>query len=675
MAPTRSPFDVKLSETESTDLAAWLSDEIQYALDARNRVIAPGGDVDRFWWRYEQGTRGAGSLPWPDAADLGSFIPPEKVDALRARMMKTIFVEPVWVVEGWGKDAPRAPFVEEFHQWKLEEERLQQWMGKTLHNALVEGTGILECSERAEKRVSLKRASVEAVTGEDGSVLLDENGQPTPRMGDDGRYVVASSEEVPVVDAMIRDTSLVRKGPQYRLLSLRDFLFLPGHAKDQSELFGYAKRFFRRLPELQAREKEGVYSNVDALGTQSEREATQDELRAGTTIAPQRDDTVEKELWEVLFLKDLDGDGIEEWYVATVSIIHRTLLRVQHDDLGMPRYFAFTPFPRTNSVYGYSFTQKLESLADEHAAIRNMAADRSTLATSAPIKRVQGALWNPDEQPWGPRAVIDVRDPEELQAFVIPDVPVSVVNREQGILDAAERLSGLNDVALGQNPRTSRTLGEVQLVTEQSFVRMEESLRYCQETLEELFKVRHELWCRALEEEPEEAPARVERILAVRGLQLEDQRFTAQLLRGNFRGKPRGNVETADVNALRGDYNGFIQAIGMLMQMFPPIAQMIMANPEAIRALLEHGLRVYRVPDRQAFLGTPDQQAQMMMQPQMPGAMPGAPGAPPAPPMAGAGPAGMPAPGASTSVAPNPIEQLIAELGGPGGQGMPPTMS
>jgi hypothetical protein len=304
-----------------------------------------------------------------------------------------------------------------------------------------------------------------------------------------------------------------------------------------------------------------------------------------------------------------------------------------------------------------------------------MIADRSAVATNVPLKRVQGALWDPQAQPWGPRAVIDVRDPNEIQPFQVPDVPNSTVNREQNVMSAAERLSGINDVALGVNPQEQRTLGEVQLVTEQSAVRMEECVRYLQETMEELFQVRHEYWIRALEDDPAAAlaPQGVQRALDARGVgdMVQGGRFTADLLRGNFHGKPRGSVETANLVQLRADFNGFLQALGGLMKMFPPLQQLLSA-PEAVRALWEQCLRVYRVPDRQAFLPPPEILMQML-QPQPPPPPPGAPppgppGAPPpGPPQGGPPPPGGPPMGAPPPGAPMPPPQ-----GGP--PGMPPGM-
>ena len=673
-ARRRAAFEVDLDDEKVKALASWLTDEIELARQARSAIVQPGGDIDYWQWLYEQGRRHPSQLPWPGAADLSTFLVTEKVDALRARFVKTIFVEPVWIVEGWGESASKAPAVEEFHQWKVEEERLQATLGKVFHQALIEGTGVLEVTERVEPRISRKTVSAKVQTAEDGSMLLDGKGKPQPIYGEDGRFQPPASGDEPQADVLVTEHGVVRRGPSYRLVSLRDFLVLPGHAADASEVWGYAKRFWRRIPELEAREQEGFYQHVDQLSSTSDRTMNTQALERGQTIAPQNDTTVEKELWECLVLCDLDDDGLEEWYVVTLSTVSRVILRIQHDDVGAARFRLFTPFPRSNSLYGYSFTGKLASLAEEHMALRNMIADRSAVATNVPLKRVQGALWDPQAQPWGPRAVIDVRDPNEIQPFQVPDVPASTINREQNVMAAAERVSGINDVALGVNPQEDRTLGEVQLVTEQSAVRMEECVRYLQETMEELFQVRHEYWLRALEDDPAAAlaPYGVMQTLASRGVdQLVPQgRFTADLLRGNFHGKPRGSVETANMVQLRADFNGFLQALGGLMKMFPALQQLL-STPEAVRALWEQCLRVYRVPDRQAFLPPPEILMQMLQPPPPPGPPPGQPGAGAPPP----GPPGMP-PGAPPpqGMPPGPPPGMPPGMPPPGMGGPPPGM-
>jgi hypothetical protein len=118
----RSPFDVKLTDDARKKLAVWLHGEIQSAIDAR--AVAER-ECDYYHLLYEQGrTRQASAAPWPGAADLTSYLGTQNVDSLHARLMKTVWVEPVFSVEGWGQAAPNAPFVEEFTQWKAEEGRL-----------------------------------------------------------------------------------------------------------------------------------------------------------------------------------------------------------------------------------------------------------------------------------------------------------------------------------------------------------------------------------------------------------------------------------------------------------------------------------------------------------------------------------------------------------------------
>ena len=109
------PFDVSLKGDERLDLMRFLCDAVQEAKTTRS---TPEQDVE-YWHRlYRQDlTRIGKSAPWADAADLTSYICSEKVDALRSRVMKTIFVEPMFTVEGYGGAATQyAPVVEAFHQ-------------------------------------------------------------------------------------------------------------------------------------------------------------------------------------------------------------------------------------------------------------------------------------------------------------------------------------------------------------------------------------------------------------------------------------------------------------------------------------------------------------------------------------------------------------------------------
>lgn len=673
-------YDVKLNDEQKTQLANFLHDEITRAVSARATIIEPGGDLDYWHALYNISKRNSRELPFPGAADLGTWIISEKVDATRARFVKTIFVDPVWTVEGWGAAAERAPLVEEFHQWKVEDERLQSILQRVFELALIEGTGVLECSEAIDMIKQRSTLLVKPRTAEDGTLLLDKDGQPELERDERGQLVEATDPDVEgAVETEVDTYKLVGTGPQYRVISLRDFLVLPGHAQDRSEVWGYAKRFWRRMPELERRATQGIYdpAAVARLAQVSDRESqplAAPVALTGQQIAPQdRRDTIEKELWEVQLRSDLDGDGAEEWYVVTFSVIHRECLRVKYDDLNLPRFHLFAPKPNPLSVYGRSLVDKLSSLGEEHMGVRNATADRSNLINNAPIKRLASSPWDPDEEPWGPGAVITVNDPNDVQPVSIPDVPASMLQREDRLVAAAERMSGLNDVSLGATPDQSRTLGEVQMVTEQSFVRIEEDIKNIQETLEDLFAVRHELWRRAAAQAPLEPSEKMIEELALRGIDLAEGGITPELLAGKFHGKPRGNVESADINRQRNNYNGFMAVVGGFAKMNPSLAPVI-GSPDVLIPLFEQALRLYQVPNRAQFMralkGWQQQlMQQQLMQQHMQAMMPpGAPGMPP--PGMPPGPPGMPPPGA-----PMPGPMMPPMMPGPpmgGGPMMPP---
>ena len=670
------PFDLRATQLEGfdsyVDLARWICEEIQNALDVRGHIDA---DLD-YWHRiYEQDrTRLFTNRPSPGGADLTSPLGTQYVDSLHARAMQTVFgVEPIWTVEGWADSVQKAPFVEEFHQWTAEDERLQSYVDRALQNAWIDSEGIIEVYEEIDYRPIRKTiwAQMETVPDELGQprAVFDEKNQPQFVKDERGKYAEVEppieGQPIPqgIAQMEIDSYEPVRVGPGYSVIDYRDFLTLPGHAKDKRDVWGYAKRLFRRYPYLQQKAKEGIYDKeaLKRIDDSNERETSLDDARMGVTVARQDGRTAEKELYEVAFLLDLDGAG-ERWWVATVHLGHQELLRLKYDDLGTQigfgRFVRFVPFPRKNSVGGFSVIgHKLITLIEEHTAVRNMRADRAALATSAPLKVQQGALYDPEEQPFGVGAVIYVRDMNEVNQMEIADVPGSVNDWEQTILDATERTMGVNDVASGIQSDSNRTLGEVQMRTGASEVRINLVVKRVQEAMEDLGQIRHAIWKRVLASQGEmPMPHGIMAGIEARGVdvdQIPGGTITAQLLEGKFKFKPRGSVETADNGRLRGD---FVQAIQMLPALFAT-NQTIAASwqtPQAARALNEQFVKLFRFPDRQAILGMPGQSAggtqQMLQDPQVQGILQqfGGGGSP-----LGAGAMG-PAPGTPPGAAPPP---------------------
>lgn len=625
----RDPFEVRLSEADTHDLALRLRREILYAEQARHSIVGDNSDLDKFHEMYEGGNPSlTKNSPWEGAANLSSPLITEKVDTLRSKLSSTVFVDPIWIVEGFGDDAQRAPFIEAYHQWKAEQEKLQQICNRAFHNSLIEGTGVIEVTDRTVIRKQRMRVRAQVMADPMGRVILGPEGEIQPIRDPDGNLIPADDPMMPsgvfLVDEAVRQTA----GPSYRVLGLQDFFLLPGHAAEKSDLWGYAKRVYRRLPDLERAQKDGFYRHVDQLTKAGDREPTEREQRAGQDIAPQYDKTAEKEIWEVTFLDDLDKDGFEEWYVATLSIRHDVLLRLQYQDYNSPNYVLFVPFPRSDSVYGYSFAwQKLGTLYQEHTAIRNMIMDRSNLVTNAPFLVTAGSPWNSSRVPFGPRQKIPVRDINEVQQLKINDVPASLIERERAVLSFAERVSGLNDVSMGVNPQQDRTFSEVRLVTQQSFVRIDEAVRNMQEGMEDLFDVRHMIYVHRLEGEPEKMPSALMKSMQERGFEVDGDVITPELLDGDFHGKPRGSVENADIDRMRADFVALMTAITQMVQAIPPLG-FHFSQPKVVRSFLLQMARTYRWFDPKGLLEGLDQNMMMVQQMQQQAQLAGGPGLP-----------------------------------------------
>lgn len=643
------PFDIDLDEGERNQMGEELCREIQDAISARADIIGDGGDIDLADWFYEQGRSRPEDRPFVGAADLTSYTITEKVSALKARMMKAVFgVRPLAFAEGWGTDAKKAPYVEEFMDWQVRKSDLKLELSKTILGALLEDCFILEVSERTETRKITETLDIALAlhpeTGGPQFAAHPKTGKLEPQLQyDEQNEPITAQEGQPSAKVERTHTKTKRLGPQYDPISMKDFVFLPGHAKSQKEVYGYAYRCWKRVPELAEAVEDGVYDAdaVRMMGDESDRELTTVPPPVGE-VAAQYGPAREKELFQISLKRDLDEDGREEWYIATVSLKARTLLRLKRDvfadKIGRSRCVPFVLFPRRNSVYGYSYAfNMLLTLAEEHTSLRNMKADRGALATNKPIMQSQGGLWDSEAQPFGIGRVITVRDLNELKEFQITDVPVSVVQQEQQIMSALERVSGLSDSAVGVLSSERRTLGENKLVAGGSAVRVDEVMGYLHTSIASVLYITHKIWEETLEADPKgiNAPSSIAASIQSRGTDYQgfDGKFTLEQLKGDFQFEPFGSDELADTQRRRADFDSGFIALANLGKVFPVIGQ-IMASPDAAKAVVEQWCRVYNVHDRQPFVGAMQAPA---LPPMAPGGGPAPMGGPPtsAPPMAG----------------------------------------
>ena len=649
---TRSPFDVQLSDEQRRDLTTVLCEAIRTGLQARDRVMGDNGLLDFAYSLYEQERQsGVSRDVKAGGADLTSPIATENVDALGARAVKTIFVEPLWIVEGLDAESrQKAPLVEEYMQMRQEQLRLQKKVKRWFNAALIEEGAELEVCEDVEPirrrevlKAAVTRNAADTAVDPRGSVVVDEQGQPVPQRDARGQLVAAGDAD-DYVEVQRDFTDYRRRGASLRLHSGKDFLFLPGHVKDEDEIYGRAWRFWRRLNELKAEAERGEYDAdaVDTLGTSQERDTRAEQTRGQQDIEVDRaGEYVDKELWRVQILADLDGHGFC-FYVVTLSVLHDVILRVRKDWLASWRGVYANPYPRTYSVYGYSMVLgKLGTTIEEHTAWRNMNADRGTLKAQAPLKVQQNEPWDPELQPFGAGIAIRVQDMDGIQTFDFDDIPQGALDRERTCVVDAQRIVGLNDIGLGQLSAKPRTLGENEMASRESFLRTDDPIGNLQEAMEELGERIHAIEVKALEEREDGleadagALARIER----RGITDFEGRFTPDMIRGRYRFKPRGSVESADpVRRIE----KLVSGVDMLAKWAARNQHLAMrlASPEMAEALMQWWVSEFKPRDTQAFLAPIQPPALPPGTPAGPAGAPARPpGAPDAAAIAGAGPA------------------------------------
>jgi hypothetical protein len=128
----------------------------------------------------------------------------------------------------------------------------------------------------------------------------------------------------------------------------------------------------------------------------------------------------------------------------------------------------------------------------------------------------------------------------------------------------------------------------------------------------------------------------------------EDAKVTADMLEGTFRFKPRGSTDTADKAKQRQDWVLGMQALPNFMKIWPAMQQGLAYNKEAAKSAIEQWIRLFNIPDKQAWTAWFDMPGAFMPPPPIdpmtgqPMVMPqGMPGMPPGMPPPGMMPPGM----------------------------------
>ncbi len=654
----KNPYAIRLPAAQHAELTTKLVEELRSGKRARDLHMSDNGLIDFYYSLYEQQSQRGISRDTQryGEADLTSPIATENVDSLTARATHTLFKqEPVWMVEGIGDSAQKAPIVEAFLQLRQERMRFQKTAKRAITSSFVETGSILEVCDDTEPCERVYVAKAQPRQAPDGTVELDpETGQPYPTVDEIGDPVEVEQGAEAYVEVKQTWTDYRRRGAYVRSISMKDFLFLPSHARDDREVWGHATRFYLTEAEILRKVKAKQWKTADvekiAPGTQ-EREQRSEHDRAGVTVEQTTSGFKgnDQEFWRVQCWVEVPGKQGLRCIIAIVSEIHSVILEVQEDWLGAFRTVLLAPYPCPYSVYPYSLVgTKLLTTELEHTAWRNMNADRDTLEANAPLKVRRGSGFDPALQPFGAGRTVMLDNMDDVMPFEFKGSSVQALNKEAQCVTDAQRIVGLNDIAIGQQSKTDRTLGENKMATTQSFVRTDDPISNLNEAFEEVGWLIHAIEQQALKdrEAGEGIDATDSVMQSVKRYDPAFQgTFTSDMVDGDFLFKLRGSTDMADPQARLQRAEAMFATMANYSKVNPLVAQR-MASPEMEKAMMQMVVDEFKPRNTKAFLD-PLQPPPMMGMEGMPGD-----------PMAAGAPPGGPPPAFGGQV----LNELLAQL-------------
>ncbi len=250
------------------------------------------------------------------------------------------------------------------------------------------------------------------------------------------------------------------------IISLEDLIF-PTNAVDLQTCAFVAHRIKPIWNSLKAREKMGIYRNVDRL--KDKPDATTVDPDTGSDITNTKEQEVEQKqrtrpealneftCYEVYFDYDIDGDGFAEPTVMTIHKELRVILRWIH----FPYNHGRRPFvrnvyqQRVKRIHGKGICEQSEHLSDAINTCFNQSIDNMTIANVKCFKGRRGA--KKDVGQIYPGKIFWLDDPTDLEEFQLGEVHQSNFVLHSLLRDYHERRTKVTDYTLGKESGTMKS--------------------------------------------------------------------------------------------------------------------------------------------------------------------------------------------------------------------------
>lgn len=427
-----------------------------------------------------------------------------------------------------------------------------------------------------------------------------------------------------------KDTDKVQpyyvEGPKIYCPDLED-IFVPTNALNIQDASFIIRRFYMPPNVVKAKQKQGIYNadiDIESLTPDFEKSEVvrQERLVVGLDDVNTNYDGLEILEWFGNY--DLNDDGIEEECYALLLKQSGKLLRLKYLNEVSPsnkRPFAvFKYIEISNVFYGIGLPFFMKTLQEQIDIIYNLR-NTSGMLASIPIFGYRPAIGlKPNFLEIEPGLGIPLDNPrEDLNFYSIPFNSSWGMVEEQNINQYIQRLTGIDDLALGQQPSrvgATRTYGGLVSLMSKSAQRLSGGVINLQDGFLDMFEQLYELNCAVL---PPNYPYRV---LGANGKDIFKTISTNADLRqtletGEFDFVVTASPENTNTNLQR-------ELSQMLYQLL--IANpLIYKNPKAVHKLTENLIKKFKVFDSEEILPaipedmmrdeiSPDKENEIMMQ-------------------------------------------------------------
>ena len=412
--------DIQITEELESDIANWLYMEVTNSKLAREPVQNKWTEINQ--WYDKQTLDSKINYPFEGAAHLMVGIIPTFCETIKAKIGNTVWApsDPFAVAH---YDVRMADFVKplrRFMTWAVDNElRIKTVLDPVFLEMLKLGTAVT-------KTVFTK------------TVITRFEFQPDEEDSDQGTFV-----EIP---------EIIKEHPEVLHVQLADFFFQM-HARNIDESAWKAHRFRESWEEVERKERNGDYKDVERIKAWEEKQRTDFE-RDGTdpAIDPEPVDMTEYEIYEVWFQHPIKEGGNPvkmQWFIHLES---RVVLRKRYNWFPeqLDPFDLITYEPREHKVYGRGVGEIALPYQKEISTMHNQRLDSVTVRNAPVFKRKADSML-PDFITFRPGGIVPVNEMDEIEALFTGQQYDSTIGDEQHSLGMLRERLGLEDFSQDMN--------------------------------------------------------------------------------------------------------------------------------------------------------------------------------------------------------------------------------